>query len=453
MPLHLQLAGALRGLLIGGGFAGERLPPSRAMAGELGVSRMTVTTAYDQLAAEGYLSARQGSGTFVAAHLPHLAPPAAPRAALPAPPQMPHPFHPGMPDQALFPHRLWARHLERAWRSPEPALLAARPDPFGWAPLRAAIAEHLAAWRGLGCSPEQVVVTAGAWDAIDILRGAALPPGARLAVEDPGWPVLQRLLERAGLVPEPVRIDGDGLDPAHLPAGLAAAMVTPSRHYPTGAALPLARRLALLAWAERRDALVIEDDYDSEFRYQGQPLPSLAGLDGLRRTIYMGSFSKLLSPGLRIGYLVLPRPLLDPVRAHLEVTGTRVSLLPQPALAAFMSSGEFATHLRRMRRIYARRQAFLLQALEPAAGLLELRPDPSGMHLVLRLGPALAGRATDREIAAMAEAEGLLVRALSAHARLPDPPQGLILGYAGFGEDRLGRAAERLVAVLRRAAG
>ncbi|WP_138465938.1 PLP-dependent aminotransferase family protein [Poseidonocella sp. HB161398] len=451
-PLHLQLADALRGLLIGGRFAGRKLPASRVLAAELSVSRMTVTTAYDQLAAEGYLATRRGDGTYVADHLPHLVPaPKRPRPA-PAPPVPPAPFHPGLPDQALFPHRAWARHLERAWTRPAPALLA-RADPLGWAPLRQAIAAHLAAWRGLDCDAGQIVVTSGAWDAFDLLRGAALQAGARIAVEDPGWPTQQKLLQRGGLSPCPVRIDGEGLDPARLPGGLAAAIVTPSRHYPTGTAMPLARRLALLGWAEAEGALVIEDDYDSEFRYQGQPLPSLAGLDGLGRTVYMGSFSKLLSPGLRIGYLVLPEALTGAARDHLEVTGARASLLPQPALAAFMESGEFATHLRRMRRVYARRQAHLLACLAPFEGLLSLSADPSGMHLMLPLGPDLAGRVPDREISARAAAEGMVLRALSAHARLPDAPEGLILGYAGFEEPRLGEAAEALGRILRAAAG
>ncbi|MBR9836586.1 MAG: PLP-dependent aminotransferase family protein [Rhodobacteraceae bacterium] len=446
VALHEQLAGALRGLVLTGRFAGARLPPSRVLAAELSVSRMTVTTAYDQLAAEGYLAARRGAGTYVAGDLPHLAPPARRRPAPPAPPEAPQPFHPGVPDQALFPHRAWARHMERAWRAPEPALLA-RADPFGWHPLRVAIAEHLAAWRALDCAPEQILVTGGAWDAFDVIAHALLPPGARLAIEDPGWPTLRALLRRHGVTPHPLRIDGAGLDPAALPGDAAGAVVTPSRHYPTGVAMPLARRLQVLHWAEASGAMVVEDDYDSEFRYQGQPLPSLAGLDGLRRTIYMGSFSKLLSPTLRIGYLVLPEALVERVRDYLAVTGARASLMPQPALARFMAQGEFATHLRRMRRVYARRQAALLAAL-PGPEWLGAGPDPSGMHLVAGLGPRLQGRVSDRAIAERATARGLAPRALSSHAILPDPPQGLLLGYAGFDEDTLGHAGRTLGALL-----
>ncbi|MGG7566027.1 PLP-dependent aminotransferase family protein [Rhodovulum sp. DZ06] len=446
-PMHAQLAEALRALILTGRHPGARMPASRALAAELSVSRMTVTTAYDQLTAEGYLHARRGDGTYVAEHPPHLAPPAPRRVEAPPPPADWSPFHPGAPDQALFPHRAWARRLEQAWRKPDPGLLG-RADPFGWPPLRAAIAAHLSAWRGLDCRPGQVVITAGAWDGFDIIRHAALAAGDLVAVEDPGWPTQRELFRRAGLSIAPVRVDGQGLDPEALPAGAAAAVLTPSRHYPTGAAMPVPRRMGVLGWAEARGALVIEDDYDSEFRYQGRPFPTLAGLDGLRRVIYMGSFSKLLSPALRLGYLVLPEALLDPARAHLAVTGARASLAPQPALAAFMQSGEFATHLRRMRRVYARRQAHLLAALAGAGDVLSVAPDPSGMHLVAGLGPALAGR-TDVEAAAAAGRAGLLVRPLSAAATLPDPPQGLLLGYSAADEEALSGAAASLVSALR----
>ncbi|MCA0918828.1 PLP-dependent aminotransferase family protein [Pseudooceanicola nanhaiensis] len=444
-PLQQQLAEALRSLIRTGRHAGARLPSSRTLAAELSVSRMTVTTAYDQLTAEGYLVARRGAGTFVAADLPHLAPPAPRRAPALTAPAPYLPFQPGVPDQRLFPHRLWARHLERAWRSP-PAALLARADPFGWGPLRVAISEHLAAWRGLEAAPDQIVITGGAWDAFDLISQQVALRGGGIAVEDPGWPTLHRLLARRGVAPHPVRIDAHGFDPSACLPGTAAAVVTPSRHYPTGRSMPLARRLQVLHWAEETGALVIEDDYDSEFRYQGQPLPSLAGLDGLRRTIYMGSFSKLLSPALRIGYLVLPEALVGAMRDDLAVTGVRASLLPQPALAGFMASGEFATHLRRMRRVYARRQAHLLGALE-AEGVgrfLALQADPSGMHLVL---PLLDGQ-EDAALAARASERGIAPRALSSHALLPDGPQGLLLGYAAYEEETLSAAAATLGEVL-----
>ena len=430
-----------------GHFGGARVPSSRMLAAELSVSRLTVTTAYRQLVAEGYLVTRHGSGTFVAQDIPHLAPPA-PRRPLPSTrSREPLPFAMGLPDQSLFPHALWAWHLQRAWRAPKPALLH-KGDAFGWLPLRSMVCEHLAAWRGLEAAPEQVVITAGAADALDIIARAALRPGAKLAIEDPGWPPVRALLTRLGLHPLPLRIDGEGLDPARIPPNTSGAIVTPSRHYPTGTVMPLARRAALLHWAGANSALVVEDDYDSEFRYEGQPLPSLAGLDGLRRTLYVGSFSKLLSPSFRIGYLVLPEALVGAARDAFRQAGSRASLVPQPALASFMASGEFATHLRRMRRTYARRQAVLVSALAGVADQIEVHADPAGMHLCTPLLPNLAQRTTDVALVQMASARGLTLSALSAQSALADPPQALLIGYASFAEDALRRGAGQLAALL-----
>ena len=447
--LQAQLTEGLRHIILNDpGTSGARLPASRKLAGELSVSRTTVQIAYDQLISEGYLTSRMGSGTFVADNLPHLSPPVTKPAGPRPKAQAWHPFHTGIPDQALFPYQSWARHLERAWRAPENALLA-RPDPMGWYPLRQAIADHLSAWRGLPCDPGQVLITSGAWEAFELICRALLPGGSAVAVEDPGWSPLREVLDACGAHACSLRTDHEGLNPADIPTGVAAAIVTPSRHYPTGATMPLARRAALLDWAQQTGGLVVEDDYDSEFRYKGHPLPSLAGLDGLRHCIYIGSFSKLLSPALRIGYAVLPQTHVDPARHHLARTGTRASLIPQPALASFMTSGEFATHLRRMRRIYARRQEYLLSELAPLSDLLDLSPDPAGMHLCARLTPKLAGRITDRHIAARAQERGVFLRALSSHSALPDPPQGLLLGYAGHDEAALGAAAHTLARLLR----
>lgn len=447
-PLHAQLTEALRALILTGrAHPGTRLPASRQLAQDLSVSRQTTLTALDQLIAEGYLETRIGAGTFVARDLPHLSPPAAPRATGPAPrgstPVVP--FHPGLPDMALFPHAAWARHLDRAWRQPDPALLAL-PDPLGWPPLRAAIAAHLSAWRGIACGSGQVVITSGAAETFDLLARAAFHPGETVMTEEPGYAPMRAALGRAGLITRPVPVDADG---ALLPADSAArgAVVTPSRHYPLGVTMPLPRRLALLDWARRREAWVIEDDYDSEFRYSGAPLPALASLEA-RRTIYVGSFSKLLSPTLRLGYVVVPPALLDPIRAALAGTGPRASLVPQPALARFMESGEFAAHLRRMRRIYGQRQAVLRAALERhLPGRLIASPDPSGMHLVCGIGPDLSPLA-DTDIAARAAAAGVTVRPLSAYWQGGCGPQGLILGYAGFDAEALEAAVLRLARAL-----
>jgi GntR family transcriptional regulator/MocR family aminotransferase len=346
-----------------------------------------------------------------------------------------------------MPHKLWSQHLERAWRDPDPALLAA-PDLLGWYPLREAIADHLEAWRGLVCDPEQVVITSGAREAFELVFSGLLGAGQHVAIEDPCWPKLHAVLQDTGSVPHPTKIDDEGLNPAKIAEPAKVVVVSPSRHYPTGVSLPLARRLSLLAWADERGGLVIEDDYDSEFRYRGQPLPSLSGLDGLRRTVYLGSFSKLISPTLRIGYFVVKKDYLPKIRKHLSRVGARASLVPQPALAMFMQSGDYATHLRRMRRIYSRRQRHLLSALSPVSDLIDLQPDPSGMHLCLYFQPALADAMTDIAISELAMKANLRIDALSTHNISQNGPQGLLFGYAGFEEEALTTAASTFVELL-----
>jgi GntR family transcriptional regulator/MocR family aminotransferase len=448
-PLQAQLLEALRSVVSKSpDLVGARLPASRALASELSISRTTVQAVYDQMISEGYLVTRQGSGTFIASEITHLShPQPIPRPAGPMTAEW-RTFQTGLPDQTLLPHRQWARHLERAWRTPTPALLA-RPDPLGWYPLREAISDHLTAWRHLSCDPGQVVITSGAREAFEVIFHGLLGAGKQVAVEDPCWPKLHTILADTGNNAHPVRIDQDGMNIERIPNGIHATIVTPSRHYPTGVSLPLSRRVALLERAQQTGAVVIEDDYDSEFRYRGQPLPSLSGLDGLDNTIYLGSFSKLVSPALRIGYLVVPKRLLPSTLAYLGRVGPRASLIPQPALAAFMNSGEFAMHLRRMRRVYAKRQSHLLDALSPAADLLDLQPDSSGMHLCVSAKDPLIARMSDLEISKQADQNGLRVSALSDHCVLPKKLQGLLLGYAAFDEGILSDAAERLITILR----
>jgi len=446
--LQAQLINALRDMLISGrDYSGARLPASRKLSEELSVSRTTVTSAYDQLLSEGYLVTQIGGGTFVAAHLPHLTPPA-PKTGRDR--DLPHPwlpFHPGVPDQSLFPHRNWARHLERAWRRPDTALLA-RPDPFGWYPLREAITDHLSLWRGLECRPEQIMITSGAWEAFDVIFSGLLEGGQTAAIEDPGWPQMQEAIRTTGTHVQPIRIDGEGFDAARIKKTASIAIVTPSRHYPTGTSMPLVRRMSLLDWAQCQGGLIVEDDYDSEFRYQGHPLPSLAGLDGLKRSIYLGSFSKLLSPALRIGYMVLPDAYLKSAKNYVSRVGARASLVPQPALATFMDGGEFAVHLRRMRRTYAKRLRHLVSELSLFDDLLGIAPDPSGMHLCTGLLPNLSKRTTDRAIVEEGKKRGIFLRSLSSQSILPSPPQGLILGYAAFDESQLTQAVRKLGEIL-----
>lgn len=434
-PLHVQLSSALRGLILAGVAApGTRLPPSGQLAQELSVSRATTRAAFDQLVAEGYLQGRQSAGTFVVEDLPQLAAPAASPTAGPMPsgPRDIRPFHPGVPDTASFPYAAWARHLEVSWRDPHPDLLK-RPDPFGWGPLRAAIAAHLETWRGIACSAGQVVITSGAIDAFGLV-GGLFRTGAAVHVEDPCYRPMRERLQASGLICRPVHIDAEGIDTTQLSTDAVAAVVTPSRQYPLGMTLPVARRRALLDWAEQNDALVIEDDYDGELRFSGQPLPALASLDTHGRTIYVGSFSKLLSPSLRLGYMVVPARLLGHLSVLIGSNGPQASLIPQPALARFMESGEFATHILRMRRLYAARQQVLIDAITTdLEGWLVPQAEPSGMHILCTAGPRLKGY-LDADIAVAASRAGLILRPLAAYPQTLPPRRGFVLGYAAFDE-------------------
>lgn len=456
-PLHAQLAGHFRRLILERRFeAGERLPSSRLMASELSVSRVTVTTAFDQLVSEGYAEGRHGSGLYVAADLPDYSFSIDDTAHAPAHgeelpvPQQPRPFATSLPDLESFPHRDWARLLDQVWRSPEPALLA-QPDPFGWGPLRRAIASHLNDWREVQCAPSQIVITSGLVDAVELITKTALAAGDTVLVEEPGHRVLRNALAANGLACMPVPVDENGFTlpaNARLQRKARAVIVTPSRQFPLGMVLPLARRLELLDWASRTEGLIVEDDFDSEYRYVGQPLPALMGLDDQDRVVYVGSFSKVLLPTLRLGFVVLPRRLIDDARTVMASSGPRASLLAQPALQRFMETGGFATHIRRMRRLYAQRQKVLVRSLANTDGLLDVAPASGGMHVIAGLTPKLTRRMTDRDAAQRAAAAGVTASALSTYYAGTPKRQGLVLGYASFDEDLLRKSSTRLVKAL-----
>ena len=457
--LQAQLTQALRQLVHAGRLQpGDRLPSSRILAAELSVSRVTITGAVDQLVAEGYLEGRHGAGTFVAADLPDLpaggiAVPTAPVGEPDRQPEPLRPFENTMPDQRLFPFRDWARLFEQVWRTPSPALLS-RPDPFGWYPLRSAIAAHLRHWRGINCDPAQIVVTSGLVEAIEIITATALPTGSRVMVEEPGYRTLRTALTRCGMSCANVPVDASGFDieaalTTHRDA--AAAAITPSRQFPLGMTMPLARRLALLNWAARTGGYIVEDDFDGEFRYQGQPLPAIMSLDDADCVIYAGSFSKVMFPSLRLGFIVLPWPLIEPAARTIATTGARASMVAQPVLARFIEDGTFATHIRRMRRIYAGRQRALVAAIErDAEGLLTAAAEPGGMHLVVRLSDQVAQRVADTTIAAAAEDERITVQPLSEYFAGSATAQGLILGYAAFDEMEIDAGIAKLSEIVRR---
>jgi GntR family transcriptional regulator/MocR family aminotransferase len=453
-PIQQQLARQLRALVLSGRLKPQaKLPSTRALAEELDIARATVVQAYEQLLSEGYLETRSGSGTRIAAELPEalLAAPTPREArvpsAAPARREPARPFRQGLVDWEHFPHDDWGKLLGRTWRNPPIALLE-HADSFGWPALREAIARHLFEWRGLSCGADQVIVTAGGMDAFDLIHRAVLKPGDSVWMEEPGYPTARRVFSLDGVAAAPIAVDGEGLvvsQGLERAPNARAAFITPARQYPTGVTMPLARRLELLDWADARDAIIIEDDYDSEYRYVGRPLPALMSLDRKARVIYTGSFSKVFSPIIRLGFIVVPRALTKAFREARAAHGAAASLMAQPALAAYMSSGAFAVHIRRMRRIYAGRRAALMAALRPQDGkLYTIDAAPSGLMLLLRLPPG----ARDEELVRTLEAHGIEVQALSTHYAGRRKEQGLLLSFAGFTEKELQRAATKLIACL-----
>jgi len=455
--LQAQLYHAIRRAVLAGELMpGERLPSSRSLAADLGLGRNTVTAACDLLAAEGYLEARPGAGLFVAADLPSegfAGPPAGPRAMSGDPhakrdggrPVLP--LTPGVPALDDFPLEVWRRLTGQVLRRQGTGLLAGG-DPAGLPVLRHALAGYLSATRGVICSPDQIVIVSGAQQALDLAGRLLLRPGDAVAVEDPGYPAARAAFAGLGARLLPVPVDGQGIDPALL-AGLSPrpklTMLTPSHQFPLGMTLPLARRLALLQLARERDLYLIEDDYDCEYRYAGPPLQALQGLDGDGRVLYVGTFSKVLFPGLRLGYLVLPAGLVDGVLALKRAADGFSPPQSQAVLAAFITEGHLAQHVRRMRMLYRRRRAALLAALQRhAAGLLTPRPSEAGLHLVADF----VDSRDDRVAVAAAAQAGLGVTPLSRYA-VSTSCSGLLIGFATLPEAGLEGAIQRLVAVLR----
>jgi GntR family transcriptional regulator/MocR family aminotransferase len=453
-PLHVQLTSQLRDMILSGRIApGGRLPGSRVFASDLGVSRITVTTSMDQLVSEGFAEGRHGKGLFVAPHLPDTS---LKIAGFDEPFEMrpietgrssPVPFQPAAHDARLFPHDEWAKLLEQTWRNPD-SRAAPGIDPSGHPALREAIAHHLHEWRGLRCQPSQVFVTAGGGDTTQLIIRAIGLVGHNVVLEDPGYPLFASELAQQGVDVVPVAVDEEGLNPADMPAA-RLAITTPSRHYPTGVTMPLARRLDLLAWSDRHQALILEDDFDSEYRYRGTPLPTLIGLANNDRVLYMGSFSKVFTPQLRLGYLVVPEPLAASFERVLRERGSLASAIAQPALARFMASGRFATHIRRMRRVYSVRQQALIESVSRhLAGLLVVQAEAGGMHLTARLSTGLAARMNDVQVSHKAREAGLVLPALSSYCAGSASYQGLLMGYSGFDESELDTACAKLAGLL-----
>ncbi|HEX7097928.1 MAG TPA: PLP-dependent aminotransferase family protein [Acidimicrobiia bacterium] len=418
---------------------GDRLPPSRRLAEELGVARVTVTTAYERLVAEGYLEGRVGVGTFVSTTIPDVSPSRAPsgsahhvrpvwRKALFSSPSAPprHDFRLGMGDPGFFPRHEWRRAMTTQLAVHD--FSRSYPDPSGRPSLRAAIARHIAVSRAVRCGPEDVLVTRGAQQAFDVIARTVIEPGAVIAVEDPGYPPVRKLLQSLGAVVVPVEVDPEGIVVEALPPEARLVYVTPSHQFPLGTTMSLRRRLELLAWSEQHDALVIEDDYDSEFRFTDRPLDPLQSLDSTGRVIYVGSFSKTMHPSLRLGFVVAPEALRRGLAAARLVSDWHGDPILEEAMAAFIERGDLARHLRRTRQRYRRRHDALLAALDEHLGRwLEPFPSGAGLHVAARLRPDV-GIDVDAVVALAAE-RGVAVNSLSEMAARSSGPDGLAFGY------------------------
>jgi len=445
---------------------GARVPSSRDLARQLRVARGTVVLAYERLAREGYLRGARGGGTVVVESLPEhwLAPRRTPTPASraersvalskrgerlahspfpigPLPP--PRPFRPHMPAVDAFPAQLWAGLVARHARNPRPDRLR-EVDAKGYAPLREALAEHLRVYRGVACAADHVVIAGGTQQLLDVTTRLLLDEGDAAWMEEPGHFGAREILRAAGARLVPVPVDGEGID---VDAGIAAApdarlaFVTPARQSPLGVTLSLQRRVKLLEWARRNSAWVFEDDYDSEFRYDGRPLPALQGIDRNGVVIYSGTFAKTMFPGIRLAYAVLPDCLVAPFASALSLLSRYVPLLPQLALADFISGGHFARHLRRMRMLYAERRESLLGALESRLGDgIEIVGSSAGLDVVARLPPGVSDRAVAR-IALGLEVETI---PLSRYAIRPERRGGLVLRFAAVPAARSLRAIPAL---------
>jgi GntR family transcriptional regulator/MocR family aminotransferase len=471
IALHRQLYEGIRLAILNGQLAANtRLPSSRALALELGISRNTVLDAYSQLLAEGYLESRAGSGTYIARALPDPVIQLPARASVVPVPQRspsrrgqmlidtpvsssrdtgrPRAFRPGLPAFDTFPFDIWARLMARRWRQP-PADLLSYGDAAGYMPLRTALAEYLVAARGVRCTPEQVIIVAGSQQGIDLAARVLLDHGDQVWFEDPGYVGARGALMSAGIALVPVAVDQEGLSVSQAIAccpAARAAYITPSHQYPLGVTMSLGRRLALLEWARRAGAWILEDDYDSEYRSSGRPLPALQGLDADNRTVYLGTLSKTLFPSLRLGYLVVPPDLVGAFSAAKALADRHAPSVEQAVLADFILEGHFARHVRRTRMLYAERQAaFLAAAAHELNGMLDIAPSEAGMHLVGHLPATL----DDTVVSRAAAAHGVDAPALSGYVLGTERYSGLVLGYAAFSHSEIAHGARQLARALR----
>jgi GntR family transcriptional regulator / MocR family aminotransferase len=475
IPLHRRIYDDLRRQILEGRLKrGARLPSTRSLAVDLRVSRSTVVQAFEQLRAEGYIDSVTRGATRVSAHLPdglvradtpprpsrspvaHADPAGRGASIARAWPQFgvlseqpPRPFRTSVPALDVFPIDLWGRLMAKRWRR-SPAAALAYGDSRGLTALRQEITEYLTHARGVRCHQDQVIVTSGSQHALDLAARAVLEPGDAVWMEDPGYFGAGGAFVSAGAQLVPVPVDQDGMNVGegirrHARAKLA--FVTPARQLPLGVTMTLERRLALLGWAAQRRAWILEDDYDSEFRYSTRPLASLQGLDASNCVIFTGTFSKVMFPALRLGYLVVPESLVDAVTVVRRHTDFCAPYFSQAVMADFMREGHFERHIRRMRSIYqARRELFVDLLRRECSGLLDVEAPDAGMNLIAWLPHGTS----DRKISQALRASGLETLPLSSCVMQRRLRPGLLLGFSGIREPDLREGVVRLAHQLER---
>lgn len=454
-PYNRQVYDQLRdAILVGRLRSRDRLPATRVLAATLKLARNTVVRAYEDLLAEGYLEGKVGSGTYVSSQLSLLGKGLQRRfeaATYPARTgmttgYMPFDFRPGIPDWDAFPRALWLRLVGRVLRKNE-AELSRYSEPGGYFPLREAIARYLAVSRGSVACAEQVVIVSGSQQALDLIARLRVRPGDIVALEDPGYPEARRVLSGSSSRQLFVPVDDEGIDVPAL-AGMTSIRslprvlyVTPSHQFPTGVTLSLSRRLALLDWAARRDVLIIEDDYDSEFRSPGRMIESLQGLDRANRVVYVGTFSTVLFPPLRVGYAVLPPEMVEPFVQAKWLADRQTPALEQLALTHFLEEGHFERHLRRMRRLVSARREAMRAAIElHLSDRVELSRPSVGMHMMIRLSVPhreVSAAEMERRVVAAAASHGVGIYPVGPCRSRPSKQAEFLLGYAALKEEQI----------------
>ena len=454
-------------ILCGRLITGQRLPASRQLAKDLAVSRNTVVQAFDLLIADGFVTSRQGDGMYVSDDLKDDDLIALTReqvretevpsvnkraqnwlhnARLSPGRHQEGPFGAGRTALEEFPFDLWARLLSRQWRL-KGKTLAMEGSALGYEPLRRQLALHLRETRGVQCQSDQIMIVSGAQQGLDLLGRILWETGDRVVLENPAFGGINGVIEGAGAEITPVDVDAEGLrlDDLKDVQNIKSFLVTPSRNYPLGVTMSLARRLALLQKAREQAAWVIEDDFDCDFRFDGPPLSSLHGLDTDGRVIYVGTFSRILFPALRLGFVVLPTGLINAAKIAKTYIDGHASIVHQAALAAFFEDGYFASHLRRMKKLYQQRRQYLIERIESELShVFEIQPADGGLHICV----TFKDQRDDKQISELLTQQGIQAKALSGFYRGSHSQTGLVLGFAGYNEEVLANAFEKMTRVL-----